>query len=394
MKHLKATLEESTRLPVLLTPGPLTIPYITRNAMSFDLGSRGPSFKKITADVRRILTRLASCDDTHSAVLLPGSGSFAIEAALGSFLSDRHKILVLVNGIYGERVCKMLDWMQKPFVSHMFPCDAPIDVTVVRHLLASDPDITHLFFVHCETTTGVLNSYADLAQLANETGVELIVDAMSSFGGTPIDLSESPTLCLISSANKCVEAPPGISFCLVRKNALFEMSSHSKSFSLDVIEQWRAFEAHGEWRSTPPTHVLQALYQALMLLESETIAGRAARHTKAMNEIATEMRVLGFESVLPTGTPVCSCVALKIPAWMRTAQCQFSDYYTYLLRSGIEIYAKVHPETSSFRIGCLGEISAASLNDLFEKTRQFKAQHTREYASDLVRVPHKAKEQL
>jgi aspartate aminotransferase-like enzyme len=211
------TVFEKNNIPRLLTPGPLAVHCDIKKTMRFDLGSRGPIFKRMTTDIRQQLLVHCNALETHSAVLFPGSGTFAIEAAIGSILGHDDKILVLVNGIYGERICKILRQNEKAFECLNLAADQPIDIFQVKQHLENSDGFTHIFFVHCETTTGVLNPYDQLASLAMDYGLELIVDAMSSFGGIKIDVNQSPTLCLIASSNKCIEAPAGISFCIIKK---------------------------------------------------------------------------------------------------------------------------------------------------------------------------------
>ena len=133
--------------------------------------------------------------------------------------------------------------------------------------------------VHCETTTGVFNPLKEIAHLVKMHGKKLIVDAMSSFGGVPLDVHELGIDFLISSANKCIQGVPGFGFIIARRSELLHCKGVSKSLSLNIYDQWEAMEkGHGKWRFTSPTHVVRAFKQAMDELAEE--GGVEARHNR------------------------------------------------------------------------------------------------------------------
>ena len=143
--------------PILLTPGPLTTSTATKLAMVRDWGSRDGAFIELNRRIRERLVELAGGAGTHVAVPVQGSGTFAVEAMLGTFVPRDGKLLVLVNGAYGTRMVKMCEVIGRAYVKYETPEDVPPDPRRVDAILAEDKAITHVSIVHCETTSGILN---------------------------------------------------------------------------------------------------------------------------------------------------------------------------------------------------------------------------------------------
>jgi len=274
---LPSSIENREPCSTLLTPGPLALATKTKQAMLLDFGSRSHRIKTVTRRVRQSVLQLANGADTHSVVPIQGSGSFAVEAAFRTFLSASSRPLVIVNGIYGRRMVSMLKRQGVEPLVIQLPVDECINLDRIESILQHDATITHLIFVHCETTTGIWNPYKALLRIAREHGVLSVVDSMSAFGCLPVDAANDGFDVLVTSGNKCLEAPPGIAFVLAKRSLLTaERDSLCDSYCFDLIDQWNCFEMTGQWRTTPPVHVLQALDSALKDLKRETVEGRKA----------------------------------------------------------------------------------------------------------------------
>ncbi len=252
-----------TKDPMLLTPGPLTTSAATKRAMLRDWGSRDSNFIETNARSRERLLAIADAGDSHVCVPLQGSGTFVVEAVLGTIIPRHAKSLVLINGAYGKRMARILEIMGRAAVTMETPEDRPPSAEAVDAALAEDGDVTHVLAVHCETTTGILNPIVDIARVTAERGRDLVIDAMSSFGAIPLDAGRVPFVAGMASANKCLEGVPGLGFAIVRRQALEAAEGNAHSLSLDLFDQWRAMEGNGQWRFTPPTHVIFALARAL-----------------------------------------------------------------------------------------------------------------------------------
>lgn len=362
----------------LFTPGPLSLSTEVKDAMKVDLGSRDEVFKQITQRVRERLLLLSSGWQSHAAIPIQGSGTFALEAACATFLSGDDRALVCVNGLYGERIASILERIEVQCQVARFSDLTPIDPFIVESTIRRDGRFTHLCFVHCETTTGLMNPMRDLLKVGRTHGLVTLIDAMSSFGGVPLSDEISDIDILVSSGNKCIEAPAGIAFAIV-SNRLLSGRSHARTFCLDMLDQWRNFEEKREWRTTPPTHVVQAVDKALASLVEEGIPARNTRYTRVKEKLLDGMTALGFQTAIKPEHQSPICLAFRSAELVPDAQ-TFLSYYAALARAGVFIYAKLHEPTTTFRIGCIGQIQDSSIERLLSTT----ARHFRLPASLIV----------
>lgn len=340
--------------PVLLTPGPVTTSATIKAAMLRDRGSRDIEFIEMTRRLRRRLTTLAGGDGTHVCVPLQGSGTFAVEATIGTLLPPTGKLLILINGAYGRRMATIAGVLGRRVVALQWPEVEPIGTGRLEQALRADPEITHVAAVHCETTTGMLNPIEDVARACARHARPLIIDAMSAFGALPLDARETPFAAVVASSNKCLEGVPGVAFAIVERAILEQASSNAPSLSLDLFDQWRAFEADGQWRFTPPTHVVAALDRALDEHAAEGgVAGRGARYRRNLELLVGGMTRLGFAPLLPASLQSPIIVTFRMPADPRFV---FDQFYGRLRRRGFVVYPGKLTTADSFRIGCIGRI--------------------------------------
>ena len=250
----------TSRNYLLLTPGPLTTSRTVKEAMLFDSCTWDDDYNLgVVQTIRQQLVQLATPADGYTAVLLQGSGSYAVEAVLGSVIGEQGKVLIVSNGAYGARMIEMAQLMG--IACHPYDCGevSRPDAAAIEQILQNDPAITHIAMVHSETTTGMLNPIEEVAELAKRYNKRYIVDAMSSFGGIPLDIAALNIDYLISSANKCIQGVPGFADVIAREAELAACKGRSRSLSLDLYAQWRCMEDnHGKWRFTSPTHTVLA----------------------------------------------------------------------------------------------------------------------------------------
>ncbi len=358
--------------PLLLTPGPLTTSAATKRAMLHDWGSRESSFIDTNARVREGLLAIVGAGDSHVCVPLQGSGTFVVEAVLGTVIPRQSKSLVLINGAYGKRMVRMLDTMGRATVTLETPEDRPPSAEAEDTALAEDGDVSHVLAVHCENTSGILNPIAEIAETTAKRGRRLIIDAMSAFGAIPLDAGSVPFDAVMASANKCLEAVPGVGFAIVRRQALEAAEGNAHSLSLDLFDQWRAMEGNGPWRFTPPTHVIFALAAALDQFDAEGgVEGRGRRYAENCRILTEGMRGMGFCTLLPDSLQAPIIVTFLMPADPRF---QFQEFYDSLRHKGFVIYPGKLTVAETFRIGCIGHIGAdemrAALNAVAETIKE------------------------
>ncbi len=348
---------------ILLTPGPLTTSRTVKEAMLRDLGSRDAAFIDAVRDIRtRLLAVAGQKKGAYEAVILQGSGTFGVEAVLGSSIPRDGKVLIVVNGAYGHRMVKICDMLGIANEALVFAENEPIDVARVATALSSAEGLTHLAVVHCETTTGIMNPIAAIGALAKEHGLRYFVDAMSSFGAVPVDFDECHIDYLVSSANKCIEGVPGFSFAIIKADALAACEGQARSLSFDIHAQWKGLEANGQFRFTPPTHALLAYRQALLELEEEGgVAGRAARYTANYETLLKGMAALGFEAYLPAEQQGYIITSFRYPDHPNF---DFEAFYDALNARGYVIYPGKVSDADCFRIGNIGRIFESDIENL------------------------------
>jgi 2-aminoethylphosphonate-pyruvate transaminase len=341
---------------ILLTPGPLSTSKAVKANMLQDLCTWDDDYNNLVQKIRGQLVNLASRQpEDYTAVLMQGSGTFAVEACIGTAIPKDGKLLILANGHYGDRMglialCEGLNYLVQDASE-----TGRIDQDLLSRTLKEDRDITHVAVVHCETTTGMLNPVDQIGAIVKETGRIYIVDAMSSFGGIPLDMKDMQADFLISSANKCIQGVPGFGFILARKSLMSGLGGNARSLSLDMYQQWRTMEEHnGKWRFTSPTHTVRAFAQALHELQEE--GGPAARNRRyRLNHqlLVKGMRHLGFETLLPDeyqSPIITSFLNPDHPGF------EFSRFYQSLKEQGFVIYPGKVTNAETFRIGNIGHV--------------------------------------
>jgi 2-aminoethylphosphonate-pyruvate transaminase len=343
--------------PVLLTPGPLTTTAQTKAAMLFDWGSWDNAFNAMTASVCKDLVAIVDAQDSHVCVPMQGSGTFSVEAALGTLVPKGGKVLVPDNGSYCKRIVKILAYLGREAVVLEHSEQEPANVARIDAALATDSAISHVAQVHCETGTGILNPLAEIAATVARRGRRLIIDAMSSYGAIPIDARKLAFDALIAASGKCLEGVPGMGFVIMRRAALEEAGGNSHSLALDLLDQWQYMQKTGQWRYTPPTHVVAALRAAIDQYQREGgLAARQARYQANCAALVDGMRTLGFKTFLPDALQAPIIVTFHAPA---DPAYQFAEFYRRVRDQGFILYPGKLTAVDTFRVGCIGAIDAA-----------------------------------
>ncbi|ACD16543.1 2-aminoethylphosphonate--pyruvate transaminase [Paraburkholderia phytofirmans] len=341
--------------PYLLTPGPLTTAFSTKEAMLRDWGSWDGDFRAMTALLRSSLLEIAG--DTagdYDCVPLQGSGSYCVEAMLGSLIPRDGHALVLANGAYGKRIATTLGYLGRAYTLLDKGDYLPPRGAEIEHMLDADSRITHVVAVHCETSSGILNPLEEIAAATAKKGRKLLIDSMSAFGAVPLDVREIACEAFVSSANKCIEGVPGFGFVIARKSALQEAKGRSHSLALDVHDQWDVMNRTGQWRFTPPTHTVAAFIEALRLHKLEGgQAGRLARYANNRDVLVAGMHELGFEPLLNARWRSPIIVTFFAPAHPSFS---FEQFYELMKQQGFIIYPGKLTVVDSFRIGCIGQV--------------------------------------
>ena len=342
--------------PLLLTPGPLTTGKRVKEVMVHDWGSRDATFLKINSEVLARLPEIVNGAGDYVTVPMQGSGTFAVEAMLTTFVPPDGHVLLLINGAYGQRAKKILDIARRKVSVHETPEDTPPDLAIVGRLLSDDATITHIVCVHCETTSGILNPIGEIGALARKYRKSFLLDSMSAFGALPLDAQALRVDAIAASSNKCIEGIPGLGFVICRQAALAEAQGNATTLVLDLHDQWQGLAKTGQYRFTPPIHVIVSFHQALAEFWAEGgQPGRERRYAENCQVLIDGMRELGFRTLLPDRLQAPIIVTFHMP---KDAKFVFQSFYDSLKERGYVIYPGKLTVADSFRIGCIGRLNA------------------------------------
>ena len=357
---------------LLLPPGPLSTSGTVREAMLQDWCTWDKDYNEgVVSPIRKGLLALAGLDEReYTDVLLQGSGTYCVEATIGATVRPTDKLLILANGAYGERMARIADYYGIHYVLVSLRETELVTGEVAREALEAHPDVTHLSMVHSETTTGLLNPIEEVAEVIRGRGITFIVDAMSSFGGIPIDIKGLGIDFLVSSANKCIQGVPGFGFIIARKDKLMATKGNARSLSLDIYAQWETMErGHGKWRFTSPTHVVRAFYQAMKELNDEGgISARYERYRRNHRTLVDGMRSLGFETLLPDEAQGPIITSFLYPS----ADFDFASFYERLKAKGFVIYPGKISHADTFRIGNIGDVFPEDMEALIRAIKEIR----------------------
>jgi len=340
---------------ILLTPGPLTTTLRTKLAMLRDWGSWDADFNAVTAGVRERLLDVVQGHDTHVVVPLQGSGTFSVEAAVATLVPRDGHVLVPDNGAYCKRAAKLSQMMGRRVSVLPVAEETPISAAAVDARLAEDPSITHVILIHCETGTGVENPLAEVAAVCERAGRGLIVDAMSSFAALPIDARRVRFDALVAASGKCLEGVPGMGFVFIRKAVLDACAGRSQSLAMDLHDQHVYMERTGQWRFTPPTHVVVALSEAItQFVEEGGQPARLARYTDNCRTLVDGMAALGLKPFLAPEVQAPIIVTFHAPDHPAY---DFKRFYAGAKARGFMLYPGKLTQVETFRVGCIGAIA-------------------------------------
>ena len=343
--------------PYLLTPGPLNTSASVKTAMLKDWGSRDQEFRDMTAKLRaRLLEVAGGRTGDLECVPVQGSGTFAVEAMLGSLIPPNATTLVLINGAYGHRMAEILRRLGRAYISVEREDSQPVTGEDASAALDRHPEVSHVAVVHCETSSGILNPLAEISASVKGRGRTLLVDSMSAFGALPVDPDTIRFDALAASSNKCLESIPGVGFVIARSEVMEASEGNSQSLSLDLHAQWTGLNRTGQWRFTPPTHVVAALLHALEEHRCEGgVEGRRRRYQLNKDTLVSGMRALGFRTLLPDAWLSPIIVTFLCPRYDGFV---FERFYEMMRDRGFVLYPGKLTAADSFRMGCIGKLDA------------------------------------
>lgn len=356
---------------ILLNPGPATTTESVKFATVVeDLCPREEEFGALVEEVRKDLAAVVHGEETHEAVLFAGSGTGAVEACLSSVIPPHKKVLILNNGAYGRRMQEICDGFSIPHIDYDLSWGQPIDRGVLDSLLKRHcHELSHVAVVHHETTTGMLNPLDDISALAHAYGLELIVDAMSSFAGIPIDLGRSKVEYLISSSNKCLQGMAGISFVICRRTSLEGTESFPiRNYYFNLYRNYFFFKTFRQMQFTPPVQILFALRQAINEYFLEGEQTRFERYSMLYEILREGMRDLGLRLLIEDEHQSGILMAILEP---ENLAYNFRGLHDFLLDRGFTIYPGKGGKQNTFRLSIMGALTEKDIHAFLNYLREF-----------------------
>lgn len=375
---------------ILLNPGPATTSNTVKNAQIVpDICPREEEFGQIMEFVSKELTDFVGSNNQYTTVLFGGSGTAAVEAIISSVVNDEN-ILIINNGAYGERMCQMAEIYKLNYIE--FKC-SPVDgidftklEEVIRQhnedisekieiynikdgIISNRNRISTIALVHHETTTGILNDIGRVGEFCDKYKIDMIVDAMSSFAGIPINMQKMNIKYLASSSNKCIQGMPGISFVIANKESLEKTKNiKPRNLYLNLYEQYSYFKNNYQMRFTPPVQVLYALKQAIIETKEETVEKRNERYRECCRILLDGLNKIGLKTLIEEEKSSMLLTSIIEP---KNEYYSFKSLHDYLYSKGFTVYPGKVGIENTFRIANIGEIFPSDIEKLIEALENY-----------------------
>ncbi|MGH7232780.1 MAG: pyridoxal-phosphate-dependent aminotransferase family protein [Nitrospiraceae bacterium] len=369
---------------ILLNPGPVNVSERVRTALQRpDICHREPEFAELLQGIRRKLVKAFApkAESDYTAVVLTGSGTAAVEAAVLSSIPHGKRGMVINNGVYGERISGMLGVHRLGVWEFKLEWGTRPDAEKLRLALRQHPEIHVVAMVHHETTNGLINPIKEVAEVVDSQNRVFIVDSVSGLGGEPIDIAGSKIYMVAGTAGKCIQGFPGVSFVLVRKGFMERMQSYPKRSWYLHLPHYYETQEKGAIPFTPAVQVYYAFDEALNELLEEGVANRIARYKKAAQVIRQGLSRLGLKPVLPVEHQSNSITAYRLPPGL-----PYETLHDRLKEHGYVIYAgQGQLESKVFRVANMGALSEPDLNGFLAAFQQIMETHPKAVEAGAVR---------
>ena len=363
---------------ILLNPGPATTSDTVKLAQVVpDICPREKEFGDVMEFVSKELTNFVGTNDKYTTILFGGSGTAAVEAILSSVVNEGG-ILIINNGAYGKRMCEIAEVYNLNYIEYKSSIIEEINLNELEAIIKTHnlecirngkTPISHMAVIHHETTTGILNDIKAIGRICEKYEIDMIVDAMSSFAGIPINMDEMNIKYLASSSNKCIQGMAGISFVIANKESLEKtMNIKPRNLYLNLYKQYLYFIDNYQMRFTPPVQVLYALQQAIIETKEETIEDRYERYKECCKILWKGLDKLKLKKLVnekASSMLLTSIIEPKIEGYC------FDDLHDYLYNKGFTIYPGKVSSEKTFRIANIGQIYPENMNKFIEILEEY-----------------------
>lgn len=356
---------------ILLNPGPATTTDSVKMAQVVpDICPRENEFGQIMEFISKELTNFVGSNDEYTTILFGGSGTAAVEAIISSVVNYDECILIINNGAYGKRICEMAQIYKLDYIEfEASPIDG-IDINKLEQTIRnSSKNIRKLAVIHHETTTGILNDIKSIGELCEKYSIDMIVDAMSSFAGIPINMKEMNIKYMASSSNKCIQGMAGISFVIANKELLESTKNiQPRNLYLNLYKQYEYFKDNYQMRFTPPVQVLYALKQAILEAKEESIKSRNDRYKSCCEVLLDGLRRLNLETLVKKEN---SSMLLTTVIEPEIKGYSFEKMHQYLYNRGFTIYPGKISFKNTFRIANIGDLNIDDMKNFVSNLENY-----------------------
>ncbi len=343
---------------ILLNPGPVNVSDRVRKALAIpDMCHRESEYGELIQNVRRKLLEafVPGAESEYTAILLTGSGTAAVEAAVLSCLPMAKRVLTINNGMYGQRISDIVTSQRLGIPEIKLDWDTVPDLEKIRTVLKLHREVQTVAIVHHETTVGLINPVNEIAKMVDDMNRVCVVDSVSGLGGESLDIAGSHMYVVAGTAGKCIQGFPGASFVLIRTGFIERIAKYPKrSMYLNLSRYFEAQE-QGSVPFTPAIQVYAALDEALNELLEEGVQNRIQRYARSAALIREGLGALGIKAVLPSERQSNSLTAFYLPEGLI-----YQDLHDRLKARGYVIYAgQGHLSDKIFRVANMGALTQA-----------------------------------
>jgi len=343
-------------LPVrtLLGPGPSNVhPRVYRAMTTPVLGHLDPKFLELMDETMGLLRSVFQTRNTIT-LAVPGTGSAGMEAALVNLIEPGDGVLVGVNGYFGERLCEMASRHGAEVRRVEAPWGQIIEPDQIERALAARR-AKLVAVVHAETSTGVLQPIKPIAEACQRHGALLVVDAVTSLGGSPVPADEWGADVCFSCTQKGLSAPPGLAPITLSARAV--AATHARrspvqSWYLDLSLITRYWGSDRVYHHTAPITMLYALREALCLVGEEGLDARWDRHQRLSKALIAGLEALGLPILAPKAHRAPTLTVARIPEGVKDIEVRKALLSEHNLEIGGGLGAL---KGQVWRIGLMGE---------------------------------------
>ena len=338
---------------ILLNPGPATTTDSVKQAQIVpDICPREKEFQDLMTSIRKDLVKIAGGDKNYTTILFAGSGTAAMEATLCSVVPEEKYALIIANGIYGLRFGSIACANGIPDVRIVSPFGRAIELDRIKNMFETGLTAGGAFVTHHETTTGILNPINEIGEIVKEHNSPYVIDTISSFGGVPLSIKKCKADFIMSTSNKCLQGMAGVSFVIAKKDALEETRFNMRSVYLDLYNQYKYLEEHGQMLFTSPVQSMYALRQAIDELFEEGLENRQERYKQNHQILVKGMKDRGFKLFLTQQVEHSNI----LETFYEPKNFNFKKFHDKLYEKGFTVYPGKLTKEKTFRLSVMGDL--------------------------------------